>query len=165
MAIFNWLLNKRFKMSCNLFLIILVTVPSFVLSCKSNSRPPCPEGYWQVPDGWKCDGGDMTDCTNHQNCMHFSYLCDGERNLRRENEDNYSELYLDGSPDESSCTDEFCATLSDGRTRRCPGTTRCIMPSKNNFSGSGIAIGQICGEVLVFSSITTLNSSGFSGLE
>ena len=138
-------------MSLIKFFVLLLTLPCLVHCCKSKApeptKPPCPDGFWEVPEGWKCNGGYLSDCANSQKCMNNAYLCNGARDLRRLKKLNNDSNYLEGSPDENSCTDEFCATLRDGRTRRCPGTTRCITPITNYFPGTDVAIGPICSEV------------------
>ena len=152
-----------YKMSYILLISFLIVLPGTVLGCKSKPvKPSCPEGYWKVPDGWKCHGHildpliDMIRCANDYKCMNSAFLCDGRRSIRRE--DTYSHdygwnnsdaNYPNGSPDENMCTDEFCSTLTDGRTRRCPGTTRCISPTVN-YPGIDIPIGPICKEVKTF---------------
>ena len=149
-----------------LFIAFLVTFPSFVISCKSKTsepaKPPCPDGFWEVPDGWKCNGGYMTDCANDHKCMNYAYLCNGRRTLRRVDDRNNSDAnYPDGSPDENVCTDEFCSNLTDGRTRRCPGTTRCITPHVDYYKGTDIPIGPICAEVRLFLSRKKSNFLNF----
>ena len=140
-----------------LYINLLILFPTFVVSCKSKAPEPepvgvaCPDGFWKVPDEWKCMDKyreDTLDCVNNYQCMNYEYLCDGERNLRRWDHQDYSDRnYRNGSPDENLCTDEFCSTLTDGRTRRCPGTTRCISPIVHYHSGTDIPIGPICAEV------------------
>ena len=143
----------------------LASFPTIIVTCKSKpNKPLCPDGYWKVPDGWKCKGYptwrntmiDMVHCTNDYKCINYANLCNGIRNTRRE--DAYSHSYgwnesdanyPNGSPDENLCTDEFCLTLTDGRRRRCPGTTRCISPTVN-YPGTDIPIGPICAEVKAF---------------
>lgn len=134
------------------FFVIIAALPKLAIGCKSKTpkpiKPPCPEGYWEVPEGWKCNGADKGDCFNNQNCMNYAYLCNGRRNLRRDGDQNNSDSnYVDGSPDENLCTDQFCLRLKDGRSRRCSGTTRCITPTENYFEGTDIPIGPICAEV------------------
>jgi len=148
-------------MSYILLFTFLVLLPGIILCCKSKPiKPPCPDGYWKVPNGWKCHGDwldplkDMIHCANDYECMNSAYLCDGRRSIRREDTysweygwNNSDANYPDGSPDENMCTDEFCSSLTDGRTRRCPGTTRCISPSVN-YPSTDIPIGPICKEEL-----------------
>ena len=138
------------------YINFLILFPTFVLSCKSKTPEPvkeviCPDGFWRVPDGWKCIREHWNynfECANHDQCMNYAYLCDGKRNLKRRDHQDYSDKsYRNGSPDENLCTDEFCSTLTDGRTRRCPGTTRCIPPIVHYHSGTDIPIGPICAEV------------------
>ena len=136
---------------------VLILFLTFVLSCKSKTPEPvkvsCPDGFWKVPDGWKCirEYGDKTvNCANDDQCMNYAHLCDNKINLkRRDNQDNSDIYYRNGwaEPDEKFCTDEFCSTLTDGRTRRCPGMTRCITPVVNYYSGTDVPIGPICSEV------------------
>ena len=132
---------------------LISILPSAIICCKSKApkpvEPSCPDGFWVVPDGYKCMGGlQMTDCAKNRKCMNYHYLCNGERNLMYEKDEFSSDSnYTDGTPDEKFCTDEFCATLTDGRTRRCPGTTRCITPTANFFPGTQIPIGPMCSEV------------------
>ena len=133
------------------FFVVIATLPKLAIGCKSETskpiKPTCPEGYWEVPEGWKCNGAYKGDCFNNQNCMNYAYLCNGRRDLRREGQNNSDSNYLDGSPDENLCTDKFCSRLKDGRTRRCSGTSRCITPTVNYFEGTDIPIGPICAEV------------------
>ena len=138
------------------WIIFIFTLPPAILCCKSRAptpiEPPCPDGFWKVPDGYKCIGvsGSMTDCAKNHKCMNYAYLCDGERNLMYEKDKFISESnYTDGTPDETFCTDEFCANLADGRTKRCPETTRCITPTVNLFPGTAIPIGPMCSEVKI----------------
>ena len=143
--------------------IFIFTLPSSIFCCK-REKPPlpepfCPPGFWEVPDGYKCidESHRMTDCTKNLKCMNCAYLCNGERNLMYENDTYYNTLsvftndfnYTNGTPDENYCTDEFCATpeVCGGRTKLCPGTTRCITPTKHHFPGTHIPIGPICSEV------------------
>ena len=143
-----------------LYINFLILFPTFVLSCKSKTPEPvkevtCPDGFWKVPDEWKCMRKYWdrdVECANDDQCMNYAYLCDGKRNLnRRDKKDDSYKIYLNGSPDENLCTDEFCSTLTDGRTRRCPGTTRCISPIVHYHPGTDIPIGPICAEVKSFS--------------
>ena len=143
------------KMDYISYINFLISLPSFVLSCKSKTPEPekvtCPDGFWQVPDEWKCNGLNHVDCANDYRCMNYANLCDGKRSLSRRDHQDYSdENHRNGSPDENLCTDEFCSTLTDGRTRRCPGTTRCISPIVHYHSGTDIPIGPICAEVRPF---------------
>ena len=133
---------------------VLILFLTFVLSCKSKTPEPvkvsCPDGFWKVPDGWKCirDYGENTfGCTNDDQCMSYAYLCNGRRNSERRDHQTY---YWHELPDEKFCTDEFCSTLTDGRTRRCPHTTTCIPPIVHYHSGTDIPIGPICAEVKTF---------------
>ena len=144
------------------YINFLILFPTFVLSCKSKTPEPvkeviCPDGFWRVPDGWKCIREHWNynfECANDDQCMNYAYLCDGKRNLIRRDHQDYSDYleiygltYRNGTPDENLCTDEFCSTLTDGRTQRCPGTTRCIPPIVHYYSGTDIPIGPICAEV------------------
>ena len=139
-------------------LIFFFTLPSLIICCKKS----CPPGFWEVPEGFKCIGSTdkLTDCAKNHKCMNYASLCNGIRDLMYENDelkydfDEFHRLklvsnlsYTDGTPDENICTDEFCQTLLDGRTHRCPGTTRCIPPTKHYFHGTNIPIGPICSEV------------------
>ena len=142
-----------------LYINFLILCPTFVQSCKSKAPEPepepvkitCPDGFWKVPDEWKCMRKywvNRVECAIDDQCMNYAYLCDGERNLIRRDHQNFSDWrYRNGSPDENLCTDKFCSTLTDGRTRRCPGTTRCITPIVHYHSGTDIPIGPICAEV------------------
>lgn len=142
--------------------IFLLTLPSSIWCCKGRKPTTpehlCPPGFWEVPDGYRCIGQThkMTDCAKDHKCMNCAYLCNGERNLMYDNDDHSIQYnlrndsnYPNGTPDENYCTDEFCATpeVCGGRTKRCPGTTRCITPTKHHFSGTDIPIGPICSEV------------------
>ena len=88
--------------SIALFLIL----PSLILCCKSQPQkppePPCPEGFWEVPEGYKCIGvsGTMTDCERNHKCMNYARLCDGDQDLEYVNHDSHSN-YTDGTPDEN----------------------------------------------------------------
>ena len=132
--------------------VLLLILPSLILCCKSQPQkppePPCPEGFWEVPEGYKCIGvsGRKTDCEKNHKCMNYARLCDGDQDLEYENHTSDSN-YTDGTPDENICTNDFCAKLLDGRTHRCPGTTRCIPPIKHHFPGTDIPTGPICSEV------------------
>ena len=137
------------------YINFLISMPAFVLSCKSKAPEPvkvtCPDGFWKVPDEWECNGINHVDCANDYRCMNYANLCDGKRSLSRRDHQDYSDKnYWNGSPDENLCTDEFCSTLTDGRKRRCPGTTRCILPIVHYYSGTDIPIGPICAEVKPF---------------
>ena len=78
----------------------------------------------------------------------YKYLCNGESDLRIDYTDKKDTIdYSNGSPDENICSDEFCSSLPDGRTKHCPGTTRCIAPTVTYFEGTNIPIGPICAEV------------------
>ena len=130
--------------------VLFQFLPSLILCCKSQpQKPPCPEGFWEVPEGYKCIGvsGTMTDCERNHKCMNYARLCDGDQDLEYVNHDSHSN-YTDGTPDENICTNEFCATLLDGRTHRCPGTTRCIPPIKHHFPDTNISTGPVCSEDL-----------------
>ena len=143
-----------------LSLILFFGLPLCALGCKSTApEPSCPEGYWEIPDGWKSylefnrnrnlTGGTYNSAKNCDNCLNYKYLCNGERDLMRDGPltaFNYS----NGSPDENICSDEFCSSLPDGRTKHCPGTTRCIKPTVTYFEGTNIPIGPICAEVTNF---------------
>ena len=132
------------------FIIFILISPSSIICCKGKSpeptEPPCPEGFWKVPDGYKCTGVryGLTDCANNGKCMNYAYVCDGKRSMRSETASNNS---IEQEPDESLCTDEFCSTLVDGRTKRCPGTTRCI-PPYTFFPSTDIPMGPVCAEVI-----------------
>ena len=72
----------------NLFLMMLLILPSTMLCCKSAPPPlpiptklECPEGYWKVPDGYKCFGPNKADCVEDEECIKYDYLCDGENKL------------------------------------------------------------------------------------
>ena len=147
--------------------IFLLSFPSLIFCCKKNPpEPPCPPGFWEVPEGYKCIGSTnrLTECAKNHKCMNYARLCNGIRDLMYENDtlkyhyDSKTQRviivsnlsYTDGTPDENICTDEFCGTLLDGRTNRCPGTTRCIPPTKHYFHGTDIPIGPICSEVNPF---------------
>ena len=142
--------------------ILFVTLPTFVFSCKSRAQDPdsplCPEGYWEVPEGWQAFAGYKSDGFWNDKCMKYAYLCDGERSLIKAQYHNKYHNYPDGSPDENNCTDEFCASLTDGRTKRCPGTTRCITPTVDYFEGTDIPIGPICAEVRDFETMNFLDT-------
>ena len=84
-----YILKKRVvklfsSMQKKFMLIFLLTLPSATLCCKSAPPPPiptklqCPEGYWKVPDGYKCFGPNATDCLEDEECINYEYLCDGE---------------------------------------------------------------------------------------
>ena len=64
-----------------------MSLPTFVLSCKSKAPEPkkvtCPDGFWKVPDEWKCSGINHVDCANDYRCMNYASLCDGKRSLSR----------------------------------------------------------------------------------
>ena len=137
--------------------ILLFGLPICALGCKSKApKPHCPDGYWVIPDGWKSylefgRNRNLTDRTyncskNCDKCLNYKYLCNGERDLMRDGPLTAFE-YSNGSPDENICSDEFCSSLPDGRTKRCPGTTRCIEPTSTYFEGTNIPIGPICAEV------------------
>ena len=136
-----------------LALVLLLTIPSFTLSCKSRALKTeeilCPHGFQKVPKGFKCNGADNIDCANDQDCINLAaYLCDGKPSIRKMTSNSRNDgLLTDERPDENSCTDEFCAALDDGRTRRCPGTTRCIKPTTKYFPNTNIPIGAMCAEV------------------
>ena len=154
------------KTDYTLTFIFLVALPTFVFSCKSKAQDPdkplCPEGYWEVPDGWQAFGGYENNGVWNDKCMKYAYLCDGKRSLMTNGTphaghtlDTYD--YPNGSPDENHCTDEFCASLTDGRTKRCPGTTRCITPIVDYFEGTDVPIGPICAEVRDYETINFLD--------
>ena len=139
-------------------LVLFLCLPYLIFCCKSQPQkppePPCPEGFWKVPKGYKCIGttdGYWRNCeskshTKTHDCMKYTRLCDGEQDLEYRNHSRDTN-YPNGTPDENICTNEFCATLLDGRTHRCPGTTRCIPPIKHHFPGTDISTGPICSEV------------------
>ena len=140
--------------------ILFFGLPLCALGCKSTApEPSCPEGYWEIPDGWKIYlflnvTYDSTytcgkDCIKNYKCLNYKYLCNGERDLMRDGPLTAFD-YSNGSPDENICSDEFCSSLPDGRTKRCPGTTRCIEPTVTYFKGTNIPIGPICAGVTNF---------------
>ena len=146
-----------------IILVFVFTLPSLIFCCKKNQ--PCPPGFWEVPEGYKCIGSTdkLIECAKNHKCMNYAWLCNGIQDLIYENDEikyGYDKLgkfglvsnlsYSDGTPDENICTDEFCGSLLDGRTHRCPGTTRCIPPTKHYFHGTDIPIGPICSEVNPF---------------
>ena len=132
--------------------ILLFGLPICALGCKSKaiaSEPSCPKGYWEVPDGWKSYKRTYNcgeNCNNNEKCLNYRYLCDETTDSRRDGT-NMTIDYSNGSIDESICSDEFCSSLPDGRTKHCPGTTRCIKPTVTYFEGTNIPIGPICAEV------------------
>ena len=142
-------------------IVLFLILPSLISCCKSQPQkppePPCPDGFWEVPEGYRCIGRSigMTDCAKNHKCMNYARLCDGDRDVEYENDTNTpwvsDPIYTDGklwnTPDENICTNEFCATLSDGRTHLCPGTSRCITPIKHHFPGTNISTGPMCSEV------------------
>ena len=141
--------------------VLFLIMPSLISCCKSQPQkppePPCPDGFWEVPEGYRCIGSSigMTDCAKNHKCMNYAYLCNGDRDVEYENDtntpwnsdSNYTDGKLWNTPDENICTKEFCATLSDGRTHLCPGTSRCIAPIKHHFPGTNISTGPMCSEV------------------
>ena len=136
-----------------LAIVLFFTLPSFTLSCKSKAPKTeeisCPSGFQKVPKGFKCNGADNIDCANEQNCVNSAtYLCDGKPSIRKAASSSRNDgLLTEDRPDENVCTDEFCASLDDGRTKRCPGTTRCIKPNRKYFPNTNIPIGAMCAEV------------------
>ena len=69
--------------------VLFQFLPSLILCCKSQpQKPPCPEGFWEVPEGYKCIGvsGLMTVCERNHKCMNYALLCDGNRDLEYEND-------------------------------------------------------------------------------
>ena len=66
-----------------LYINFLVLFPTFVISCKSKTPEPvkevtCPDGFWKVPDGWKCMRkywDKDVECANDDQCMNYAYLC------------------------------------------------------------------------------------------
>ena len=129
-------------MDYTLSFILLFGLPMCAQGCKSKApEPTCPEGYWEVPDGWiQYDSNDAKEsiyncgknCNKNGKCLNYKYLCNGESDVMRDSTDLTID-YFKGSPDESICSDEFCSSLPDGRTKRCPGTTRCIAPTITYF--------------------------------
>ena len=140
-----------------LAIVLLLTIPSFILSCKSKASKTqeilCPNGFQKVPKGFKCNGANNLDCANEQNCVNSAaYLCDGKPSIRKADSNSRNDgLLTEDRPDENVCTDEFCAALDDGRTKRCPGTTRCIKPNRKYFPNTNIPIGAMCVEVRNYS--------------
>ena len=140
--------------------ILFLCLPSLILCCKSQPQKPpepsCPEGFWKVPEGYRCIGttaGYWKNCEKKHECLKYTRLCNGEQDLEYRNHTGPllpDTNYPNGTPDENVCTNEFCATLLDGRTYRCPGTTRCIPPIKHHFPGTDISTGPICSEVKIF---------------
>ena len=56
-----------------LAIILLLSLHSFILSCKSKAPKQeelaCPAGFQKVPKGFKCNGADNIDCANEQNVL------------------------------------------------------------------------------------------------
>ena len=76
------------KMHEKLFVFVILILPSTILCCKSTpSSPPiptklqCPDGYWKVPDGYKCFGPNLTNCVEDEECISYDYLCNGDNKM------------------------------------------------------------------------------------
>ena len=94
------------KTGNNLIFIFLVALPTFVINCKGKAldsdKPLCPEGYWEVPDGWQAFAGYKSNGVWNDKCMKYAYLCDGERSLMKAGGTLDIYDYPDGSPDENN---------------------------------------------------------------
>ena len=125
------------------------------LGCKSSSYscPPnqmkIPSGYFtretkDLPNYYKTTGEKEEDYRQRK-CLRLEFMCDGEPDFY--DEDLGKGTKHETRPDEDFCGDVVCSKLALGRTKRCPGTTRCIVPPTKFFTGTNIPIGPICEEV------------------
>ena len=128
------------------------------LGCKSSSYS-CPPNQMKIPSGYLTRDtkdlpgyykyiGEKEEDYRQRKCLRSEFMCDGvpdfyDMEFRKVEQGIKHEM----RPDEDFCGDLVCSKLALGRTLRCPGTTRCIVPPTKFFTGTNIPIGPICEEV------------------